>query len=716
MTNNRALVPINQQLTISVGKQFSLVETLLGRSLVRDGAVPVLVPQTGSRKHIRSVAFSPDGRFVFSGDTKGICQWDLSTGYCLKRIEQEHNFDGLVWSFSSNCQFAITSNNYSITVWEIAAGKLIKEIEADDKFRSAVFLADNKTILSGHADGNLRYWDITTGNCLRKMEGHTGDVYHLDISNDGRLALSGASKDDSVSVCLWNLATGQLLQSFEGYTGYISSLVFLPNNQPALITICDLKTINFWDLAAGKCVWSRDFSFKPVVLSPDGANILCYPCLKHRGTEREKELEIWDVTTGKCKQIFKGHLVWGTAAYNSDGSKIITGGRDAMLSLWDVNSGHCTIIGDPPLAAHYAASSEEYVAFLGANETLRLWHIASNRFMTCIGGFTDSSVIFSQNGQHILSWGQTILKVWNILTGQCVKMLEGHSGRVLSAVFSSDDKYILSQSEDRTVRTWDVNSGNCIKSLTMQPGNDQPAFTPEDYFSFFHNVVKGCTVQYDTSLNHILAARGGKPLNIWGKNGDLTATFVLEGDPTTFSPDGRQLLLVGKENMIVDTVTGKTTIILEGPKVEERFLKRYFKEPAAFSPDGQSVLALAADGSLQIWNTTNGKCLHELKEYGKDTRYIAFSPDGNLAIASDTDGILQFWDVDTGDAVACMTVFDDGNWHVIAPDGRYDSSDNGESEYLRWTVGSESYPVTYFKARYHVPGLLGKVMTLENLS
>ena len=62
------------------------------------------------------------------------------------------------------------------------------------------------------------------------------------------------------------------------------------------------------------------------------------------------------------------------------------------------------------------------------------------------------------------------VRVWNIETGECVKTFEGHNGDVYSVCFSSDGKKIASGSGDKTVRVWNVETGECIK--TFEGHND----------------------------------------------------------------------------------------------------------------------------------------------------------------------------------------------------------------------------------------------------
>jgi hypothetical protein len=75
------------------------------------------------------------------------------------------------------------------------------------------------------------------------------------------------------------------------------------------------------------------------------------------------------------------------------------------------------------------------------------------------------SAVYSNDGKKILSasWDGTI-KEWDLETGQCIKTLERHSPSVNSAVYSKDGKRILSASKDGTIKEWDLETGQCLNT------------------------------------------------------------------------------------------------------------------------------------------------------------------------------------------------------------------------------------------------------------
>jgi WD40 repeat protein len=69
-------------------------------------------------------------------------------------------------------------------------------------------------------------WDTAAGKQLAEMKGHTNTVYTLDISPDGRLAVSG-SWDGTIR--LWDLESRTEISRIEGGQGYVTRVLFSPD-------------------------------------------------------------------------------------------------------------------------------------------------------------------------------------------------------------------------------------------------------------------------------------------------------------------------------------------------------------------------------------------------------------------------------------------------------------------------------------------------------
>ncbi|MDZ4779140.1 MAG: protein kinase [Planctomycetia bacterium] len=92
----------------------------------------------------------------------------------------------------------------------------------------------------------------------------------------------------------------------------------------------------------------------------------------------------------------------------------------------------------------------------------------------------------------------------------------------------------------------------------------------------------------------------------------------------------------------------------------------------ACSIDGRTLLSCGHDGSVRLWDTTNGEELHRFRGHIGPVRTVAFSPtDPTLAVSGGDDGYVRFWDLklrepfgaleDHSGAVRCITFSSDGS-------------------------------------------------------
>jgi len=84
-----------------------------------------------------------------------------------------------------------------------------------------------------------------------------------------------------------------------------------------------------------------------------------------------------------------------------------------------------------------------------------------------------SAVSWSSDANRICSGSSdTTLRVWDVSSGECIRILEGHSSFVRAVSWSSDGNRICSGSDDKTVRVWEVSGGQCIRTLYGHPSCD----------------------------------------------------------------------------------------------------------------------------------------------------------------------------------------------------------------------------------------------------
>ena len=92
---------------------------------------------------------------------------------------------------------------------------------------------------------------------------------------------------------------------------------------------------------------------------------------------------------------------------------------------------------------------------------------------------------------------------------------------------------------------------------------------------------------------------------------------------------------------------------------------------AAFSPDGQRIVAGSQEGTAKVWDAANGKELLTLKGHKSVIVSVAFSPDGQRIVTGSSDATAKVWDTATGRELLTLSGHSEQVWSVaFSPDGQ----------------------------------------------
>jgi WD40 repeat protein/serine/threonine protein kinase len=226
---------------------------------------------------------------------------------------------------------------------------VLHELEAEQFwFNKVAVFPDGKRALTGggHADGQLRVWDLATGTCQRTLGSHDAIVSALAISRLGRIAVS-AGEDHTLRV--WDLTTGRCRRVIEDPETLVMPYhaALTPDNR-YLVTgslhgalgTDKAKTLRLWSLDAGRCVhaFNEHHSYvHSLVVTPDGRQVITGSDM-----EDDNRIRVWDLVEGRCLHVLEGHRaeVWGLAV-TSDGRHLVSASADKTLRLWRLSDGHC---------------------------------------------------------------------------------------------------------------------------------------------------------------------------------------------------------------------------------------------------------------------------------------------------------------------------------------------------------------------------------------
>ena len=521
----------------------------------------------------------------------------------------------------------------NIRLWNVETGEQMATWQGhEDWVRSVAFSPDGQLLASGSEDKTIRLWDVETGQCLRVLQGHVGWLRSVVFSPDSQHLASG-SEDRTVRI--WEVETGRLLQKLIGHSKVVRSVAFSPDGKTLASGSGD-RTIQLWDLARGTAVQTfrqHLHGVRSVAFSPDGKTLA--------SGSSDRLIRLWDLKTGDCIRSLAGHRGWvWSVTFSPDGKLLASGSEDQTVRIWQLGSGQSPTqspIQSQVLPGHTSwvrsvvfSPDGRLLASGSDDQTVKLWDAASGQRMRTLQGYARGirSVAFSPDGQTLASGSEDqTVRIWDIANEQCLRSLDQHTERVWSVAFSPDGRTLASGSEDLTIRLWQVNTGSCLKTLSGHTdGVHSVAFTP-DGLKLASGGSDHMVRLWNVETGQPLAELPGHLDWVWS---------------VAFSPDGK-ILASGSSDFTVklwDVERQECLNTLTG--------HHHWIRSVAFSPDGQILASSSVGRMVRLWDVRTGKALSQLDGFKNGIRSVAFSPDSRILASGSDDRVVRLWDVQSG--------------------------------------------------------------------
>ena len=185
----------------------------------------------------------------------------------------------------------------------------------------------------------------------------------------------------------------------------------------------------------------------------------------------DKTIKITNYETGKCIKSLNDHQDCVTSVLIiPNTNKFLSCSYDKTIKLWDINTYQClcSIVG---LSGYFSLTlmSPTLIACGCQNGSIEFRNIENKlalsknpKSIKAHDKLVLNLVLFDKT--KLISSGEDAdetrkIKIWNLVTNECIRELVGHSDTIYSLKLANDGKNLLSCSQDKTLNIWNLESG-----------------------------------------------------------------------------------------------------------------------------------------------------------------------------------------------------------------------------------------------------------------
>jgi eukaryotic-like serine/threonine-protein kinase len=566
-----------------------------------------------ARTGVRSLAFSPDGRWLVAGTRSGgLCVWDTRRPGPTPVTRPAHRGPVRGLAFAPDGALLVScSADGGLKVWDTTSwrpagpghalgGELAAVCFSPDGSRLACAGANGLRLLDAGrlraAGGRLPLLEQVAGNygavCFspdgralaasggrgaflfrlgaggaRRFasfqgpgleEAHEDQVEQLAFSPDGSLLASGCGGDGRVK--LWEVATGRLLVTAAVGQGGRVHPAFTPDGRH-LVTTADGRTVLFevGGLREQALVGHHTRPVRAVAVAPEGNRLVCLAVEDdHGANERKGEVTVWSLRDGRRQGEGQGvsgrldrPLGKPSVACDPRGATVAYAGELAEgFHVWDVARGERLGPVDAPLASS--------LSFARAGPTL--W------------GVLDELRVFS-----LPAGGRKAVPRWS---NEPAKLFKGTIGVVCLA---AGDRWALAGSRDATTKLLRASDGGREREWDSPGGAVRCVALSADESLAASGTEKG--------LAQLVRVPGGAPVAVLEAHQDSV-------EAVAFGPGGR-LLATGSKDRTVrlwrrDGASFRKLLALQAPGPVLS---------VCFGPDGDRLVVLVQnERAVRLWD------------------------------------------------------------------------------------------------------------------
>jgi WD40 repeat protein len=468
--------------------------------------------------YVSTIAFSPDGSLVASGDDLGSVQvWESASGAIFGTMEHAGSVHTVAFSPDGRMIVSGGADGFGI-VWDAFTGKALAYMTHDPFVDFAVFTPDGKNVIS-EGGQDIILWEATTG-LQSTYRPPLNSPSHSVVSPDGKYVVSwGCRPRNNSDPCpnwfgyVWNTEDGKVISRLN-YEGVVDAIHFSDDGAYLISGGCDAQDARsnctsssaiVWQTSTGKEISRESFesTLDAVALGPDAEFAAAVGCDKAAAFFRlceAKSLRIWNAKTGTelARILQDGSST--TLLFAPDGDRLLAYGGYSVV-VWDAATGKkvsetayhgpvgmATFSRDGAMIAADGCATKE--AYPCMEEFVQVWDVRTGEeVLRREYSGNISSVALSPDGKF-LAFGacdtyvfesicsKSSVHIQDLPSGEETRLFL--DGALYSLTFNSNAQYLLSRSDDDIVRIWEIGTGKEIARMKHDGFISSAQFSPNE--------------------------------------------------------------------------------------------------------------------------------------------------------------------------------------------------------------------------------------------
>ena len=581
--------------TVGAGNTITLwsVAQALAAAGVEPGKAvkPTSLLLKGHVAEIRSLCFSHDGqKLISSSADKTIRVWNATDGSLLGRIDTPTEVNAITTFLLPPPPAPTPVAAPAPVVAPAAPAAVDQNIEAPKpELPPAV-----ERIASGGVDNLIRVWEMPT-QLPRPLAGVPLKSNVLATSRDGKLlALANATG----LVRIVDVETNTPIHQWQAHTGAIHDLAFNTVTPPPVVPAAVAPAANAPQAVAELPITrlasaGADGTVRVWVLSLPAA-VAVPPVDAKPAAVPAKPVAL---ITPRLQRVLRGSLVAiQTVDFRADGKQLVAGAADGALTVWNLES----------------TQTKEPQSFEPADSPATI-------------------AVVSPDGKLLATTGSSnqrpAILVRNLESGKITNVLLGHSEAVKAIAFSNDNTKVVSGSDDKTARVWDLGDAKFpeLARFVEHTGS----VTAVAFKSDGLQVVSGSA---DMSVKLWAVADTKLVMNFAGHTGPIVAVAMPStNQPVSASRDKTIRFWNAANGLATRTLTEAAAVTT-----------------MTISRDSARLAVAIADKSVKVYQPTNGSLLLTLKGFVANAHALAFSLDNKRLVSGMADHQAMVWDMADG--------------------------------------------------------------------